>query len=144
MHRPLLRTTDAVQPWRCRQWAVVVLAMAALSVSGCFWLAAGAVGGGALGVYYEGRLQQTLNADLAKCHRAAEETLADQKLPVIEDRADAVTAHLGSRYADDKRVWIDMEAVGSGSTKVTIRVGVMGDKDRSLTILDGIKRRAGL
>jgi hypothetical protein len=125
-------------------WAIVVLAMATLSASGCIWLALGAVGGGAAAVYYKGRLEQTLNADVAKCHRAAERALADLKLPVFESRADAVTAHLESKYADGERVWIDMETVGSESTKVKIWVGLTGDKDRSLAILDGIKRHAGL
>jgi len=144
MRRLVSQAMGVVRLWRCTRWAIMALAMVTLSVSGCFWLAVGAVGGVAGAVYYEGRLEQTLNADVAKCHRAAEQTLADLKLRVIENRVDAVTAHLESRYADSKRVWIDMEAVGSGSTKVTVRVGVVGDKDRSLAILDGIKRHAGV
>jgi len=144
MRRLVSRATDGARLWRCRRWAIVALAMVTLSASGCFWLAVGAVGGVAGAVYYEGRLQQTLNADVAKCYQAAQQTLADLKLPVFENRVDAVTAHLESRYADDKRVWIDMEAVGSGSTKITIRVGVVEGKDRALAIMDGIKRHAGV
>ena len=138
------RAADGARLWRCRRWAIVALAMVTLSASGCFWLAVGAAGGVAGAVYFKGRLQETLGADVTKCHKAAEETLADLKLPVFENRVDAVTAHLESRYADNMRVWIDMEAVGSGSTKVTIRAGVAGDIERSTAIMDGIKRHAGV
>lgn len=125
------------------RWAAAVLAVTMLAASGCFWLVVGAAAGGSAAVYYQGRLEQTLDADLKTCHVAAERALADLKLRPTRNRADAATAHLESSYADGKRVWIDMEAVGN-ATQVTVRVGLIGDKDRSLKILDGIKRHAGL
>jgi len=123
---------------------VVGLMAAALTMVGCIWLAVGAAGGGLAAVWYEGKVEQTLNADIETCHRAAERALADLKLPVLKSRADAVTAHLESEYADRKHVWINLEAVGTGITKVTIRVGLVGDQNRSVSLLEGIKRHAGL
>jgi len=119
-----------------------LMAAVMLAATGCLLLA-GAAGGGAAAVYYEGNLQQTLSADLDTCHVAAERALADLKLRATKNRADAVTAHLESEYADGKHVWVNMEAVGK-ATQVTVRVGLLGDKERSLAILDGIKRHAGL
>ena len=126
------------------RWAAAVLAVTMLAASGCFWLVVGAAAGGSAAVYYQGRLQQSLGADVATCRKAAESTLADLKLPVLQSRADAVTGHLESEYSDGKHVWIDLESVGPNITKVTIRVGLMGDQARSVTILEGIKRHAGL
>jgi len=117
----------------------------AAATSGCFLalLAGGAAGAGAA-IYYEGYLEQTLAAPVEKCHNAARAALKDIKLQVPVDKLDARTGHLESEYADGKHVWIDLESQGASLTRVKIRVGRVGDKERSAEILDKMKHRLGL
>ncbi len=144
MRQAMRRVRQFVRLGNGGTWATAALALAALSAAGCIWLAAGAAAGAAGAVYFQGRLTQTLGKDVAKCDAAAEKALADQKLTVLQNKVDAASAHLEAEYADNQRVWIDMESVGAGATKVTIRVGILGDKEREMALLLGIRRHAGL
>jgi hypothetical protein len=119
------------------------LALGLLACTGCqvVLLAGAAAAGAGAAIWHGGKLVQTVEAPLQVTYEAALDALEEDGLPIIEQRADSVTAHIESEYADDKHVWIDMEAVGDTHTEVKVRVGLVGDKDRSLRILDGIKER---
>lgn len=126
-----------------RSMGVVVCAALVAVAGGC--LAAAAAGGAAAGAgaatYYVGKIQETFDAPVAKVYDAAVATLQQQGLELAVQKQDNVTGHLESEYADGKHVWIDMEALPEGGTKVSVRVGLMPDKDRAKTILDGIRKK---
>lgn len=107
-------------------------------LSGCFlMLGAGAGVGGT--VYVMGKLKEDITAPVGKVHEAARAALADLGLKVLEDKSDAMTAHLESEFADGKRVWIDVDKTTDTVSTLTIRVGLVGDEARSREILDKIK-----
>ena len=73
-------------------------------LSGCFvMLGAGAGVGGT--VYVMGKLKEDITAPVENVHAAARAALADLGLAVLEDKADAVTAHLESEFADGKSIY---------------------------------------
>jgi hypothetical protein len=117
----------------------MVLALALMApLSGCFLvLGAGAGVGGT--VYVMGKLQEDITAPVGKVHTAARAALADLGLKVLEDKGDAMTAHLESEFADGKRVWIDVDKTTDTVSTLTIRVGLTGDEARSREILAKIK-----
>ncbi len=108
--------------------------------AGCLWLAVGATGGAAGAVYVMGKLEEEFTQPVPTVHKAAAAGIKDLDLPILEDKGDKVTAHLESEFADGKHVWIDLDLVADSRTKITIRVGVMGDEVRSRKILAAIKR----
>jgi hypothetical protein len=112
------------------------------AAAGC--LAAVAVGGAAAGAgaatYYVGQYEQTFDAPVAKVYAAASAVLRAQGLELTVERRDKVSGHLESEYADGKHVWIDMEAQPDGATKLSVRVGLVPDKDRALAIIEGVKK----
>jgi hypothetical protein len=67
--------------------------------------------------------------------------LESKKLVVSSKSADVASAHIKSKYADDKEIWIDIEAITSEVCEIKIRVGAFGDQDRSIDLLEGIKSR---
>ena len=111
------------------------------SVSGCVALAVGGAAGAAGVMYHEGRLVDKVNAPLERAYSASLATLEAKKLIVTSKSADVANAHIKSKYADDKEIWIDIEAITSEVCEIKIRVGVMGDQDRSIELLEGIKSR---
>ena len=117
----------------------MVLALALMApLSGCFLVLGAGVGvGGA--VYVMGKLQEDITAPVGKVHTAARAALADLGLKVLEDKGDAMTAHLESEFADGKRVWIDVDKTTDTVSTLTIRVGLTGDEARSREILAKIK-----
>ncbi len=128
---------------RLRQFVpVALLALGTLPfLTGCVVVAAGAAGAGAV-AYVRGEMEATVEHDLDAVFKAAQRALVKLEFARINDQKSAVDAQLVARTALDKRVEIKLVKVASKVTKVQIRIGLVGDQDLSLTILDQIK--AGL
>jgi hypothetical protein len=119
---------------------VHVLVMLYILNSGCAALVVGAGAGAAGVIWYEGKLEETVATPVPNVHQAVEAGLKDLNITITEDKYDGLTAKVRGVLADGKKVWIDAESVSASTTKITIRVGVLGDKDFSLRIRDAIKR----
>lgn len=126
-----------MKPWRSERFIVGLIL--AYFCSGCVALAVGAAGGVAGAVYVMGKLQEELNHPIAAVHEATLRGLRDLDLPISEDKVDKLAAHIESKLADGTHVWIDLDSIADSRTKLTIRVGVVGDEVRSRKILAAIK-----
>lgn len=116
-----------------------LLALAVLPwISGCVVVAAGAVGAGAV-AYVRGELNSSLEADLTSSYQAAQRALAKLEFARIEERQSGVDARLIHRTALDKRVEIKLQKTTDRLTKVQIRVGIVGDQELSMTLLEKIR-----
>jgi hypothetical protein len=119
-------------------WAIWVN-LAAFS-SGCIPLLAGVAGGAAGVAYVMGKLTEELSYDVPAVHGAALTAMKELGLTLSEDRADTLSAHMKSEFADRTPIWISLESMGESRTLATIRVGHTGDEVRSRKILETIKR----
>ena len=132
-------TNRSIPALRLLRVIAAVLAMAALPwLTGCVVVAAGAVGAGAV-AYVRGELESSLEADLGTAYAAAQRALAKLEFARIEERQSGLDARLVHRTALDKRVEIRLKKVTDRLTKIEIRVGVVGDQELSLTLLDKIQ-----
>ena len=116
------------------------LAMMVVSTSGCFALVVGAAAGAGGVIWAKGSLVKELGAPIDRAHKAGVSALKKMELPVIVDRKDTLTAKLESKFADGTNVWIDMDSLTSKTTKVSVRVGAIGDQVRSQQIMDMIQK----
>jgi len=119
-------------------WAIWTT-LAAFS-SGCIPLVVGAAGGAVGVAYMMGKSTEELDYDVPVVHRAALTAMKELGLTLSEDRADTLSAHMESEFADRTPIWISLESMGESRTRATIRVGRTGDKIRSRKILDTIKQ----
>lgn len=119
-----------------------ILLIAALPLSGCVVLALGAAATAAAGgaVYVKGQLKETVDGTVVEVHRAARTALNETGVRITTDLQDDFTAQLEGTMADGTRVWIDIERVTASTTRLSIRVGYMGDQARSSELLERIKR----
>jgi hypothetical protein len=120
-----------------RPLLLAACAAALIGTTGCVVVAAGA-GAGAV-AYVRGDLDTTLNADYEKVVAATREAIEQLEFAKMSDNKDALKAVLVSRTAQDKKVEITLQNTGKKITNVKIRVGVFGDEQLSLSILDKIK-----
>jgi hypothetical protein len=134
------RTTQAEQKQAARVSRLMLCLVLGAFASGCVALAVGAAGGVAGAVYVMGKLKDEVNHDVAAVHAATVAAMKDLDLNLSEDKADKVSAHLESEFADGKHVWIDLESVPDNRTSLTIRVGLTGDEVRARKIHEAIKR----
>ena len=122
-----------------RLLAAVLLGVSLASLSGCILAAAGA-GAGAGAMAYAGReLESTLPNDYSKVVRATQQALQELEFTKVSEQKDALKAVLISRTGLDKKVEITIANTGKKTTHVSIVVGLIGDKELSVAILDKIK-----
>lgn len=126
-----------------KRWSRLALFIAlATQISGCTGaalLAGGAAGAGAV-VWVKGKLEYEFSAPLPKVYTATLAALKEFELPIQEEKKDKLVARVESQLADGKRVWIDIRSLTESSSKITIRIGMFGDRSRSRRLLEAIRR----
>jgi hypothetical protein len=122
---------------RARVLLGAALIGAAVFTSGCVAVVA-AAGAGAGVLWVRGAIETNLDRDLDRVYRATQDAVADLQFAKVSERKSGLDAQIIARTALDKKIDIKLEKLGS-ATKVTIRVGMMGDQQLSISILDRIK-----
>lgn len=114
---------------------MVLLVIACLGASGCVALVVGGAAGAAGAVWYEGALEDTISKPVPVVQNAMLAGLKDLNIAVRDAKADSLEGHIDARLANGEKVSIKLSSVNDDTTKLTIRVGVMGDKSVSERIL---------
>lgn len=109
------------------------------SASGCIALALGAAGGAAGVTYVKGKLTDRIDAPIAQVHAATIMAIEGRGLPIHDDELHGASAKVRSETNDDKNIWINIESITPGSSKITIRIGATGNQHRSVDLLEAIK-----
>ncbi|MFI5337460.1 MAG: DUF3568 family protein, partial [Opitutales bacterium] len=107
-------------------------------MSGCAAVAVGA-GTGAAVAYKMGKLESTVPATLPAMVKATDGAIVQLQLAKVSESKDALGANITARTALDKKVEITLSRQTDQTTQVGIRVGIFGDEQASLKILDQIK-----
>lgn len=118
-----------------------VVAVLLLASSGCVPLVIGAAAGVGGYAWVKGELVHEVAAPAEKLHRAISRAMRDLKLAVYEDKGDRLSAKITAKFADGTDVNINVEAKTERSSTVKIRVGLLGDKEKSEMIFSAIKKR---
>lgn len=130
--------------WMKEYGAILLCVVWAMSImSGCavVLLGAGAGAGVAGATYVMGKLEDEVNAPVAKAQQASVAAFKWLELPIDKQRGDKLAAELESETADQKKIWVSITLLTSSRSKIVIRVGLMGDEARSRQILQAIHAR---
>ncbi|SKA78773.1 DUF3568 family protein [Desulfobaculum bizertense] len=106
---------------------------------GCAVLAAGAVAGGGTYVYTTGQLVRTYNASLDTSYEATVRAARRLNLKV-NDRVLNLSSASVNGHDKDRRFWISLKSENPRVTKISVRVGVLGDEAASRRIHEAIAR----
>ena len=118
------------------------LVLLALASAGCgLILVAGGAAAGGLGVvaYLEGNLEAMDDVAFDKAWKAARAGLEELKYTITKEDKGPTSASLIAHGAKDERVEVRLSPTSAKTTKITVRVGMMGDKGKSQFILDTIR-----
>jgi len=118
--------------------AMTVFVGVLCSTSGCLLLVGAGAGAGSA-AYYMGKLEDEVNAPVDDVHDAAIDGLKDLEMPILKDQGDKLSGKVESVTADDRNVWIYIDSLTPSRSKITIRVGYIGDEVRSQQILKAIR-----
>lgn len=128
---------SSLRPLITRGSLILTLALLPF-LTGCVVAVAGAAGAGAI-AYVRGELQSSVDQSYAKVVEATRAALKDLEYAKISEKKDAIDAELIYRTALDKKVTIKLNRVTEKTTKVKIRIDLLGDEALSLSILEKIK-----
>jgi hypothetical protein len=117
--------------------ATLLAAFSLLALSGCIAVAAGA--GAGVVAYVRGDLDTTVAKDYNRVVDATRGAIKELEFAKVSDNKDAFKAVIIARTAVDKKVEISLTNSGKNLTNIKIRVGVFGDEQLSLAILEKIK-----
>ena len=121
-------------------FCIFVLLSACIQLVGCATLMTGAVAGAGGVVWVKGRLSEELDVNVSTVYEASIEALRELELPVLESEKDKLTARIRSEFSDGTKVWIDIDSRTETSAKIVIRVGILGDEEKSRRLLDAVHR----
>ena len=106
-------------------------------LSGCVAIVAAGAGAGAY-AYLKGSLDSHLDASLEACLPAVRNAMSGMGLIKIKEVSDTRSAKFTYRDALDNRIIVTLTEKQKHLTAVSIRVGHVGDENRSLEILNRI------
>lgn len=117
---------------------LVALLAGTAVVQGCIVAAVGA--GAGTSAYVMGDLKAFESKDVETVYNAALKAMDELELSVTTKTKDALSAKIVGRDAQDKKVTIKISATGEGTTKISIRVGMVGSETKSQLIYEQIKK----
>jgi len=118
----------------------LILALGLLPfLTGCVLAVAGAAAGAGAVAYVRGELEASLEHNYAKVVDATRMALRDLEYAKISEKKDAIDAEFVYRTALDKKITVKLNRLTEKTTKVKIRVDLLGDEALSTSVLEKIK-----
>jgi hypothetical protein len=87
----------------------------------------------------EGTLTATMDRGIDRVFRAVQDTVRELGLTTITSQQDGVAAEVLARDAQGQNVTIRLEAISASQTSLMMRVGILGDKNKSRVIFREIQ-----
>lgn len=110
-----------------------------LNLSGCLFALGGAAGGGAA-IYYKGWLREKVARNMYTVHDATLKAMEVKDIILEEETQKTDVIRIQGKYLDGTNVWINIKYLTTNSSQINIRVGVLGDENRSRAIWDEARR----
>ena len=123
---------------RKKQTVFIVICAGVIAVQGC---AVALVGAGAGSVaYLKGDLEAVLDKNVDQAYQATLKALDKLEISATKKEKDALSAVIIGRTAEDKKVAIKLKAAENNLTKLSIRIGMFGNRAQSQVIYDEIRK----
>lgn len=119
--------------------ALSLMGIFLVDITGCQIIIAGAVDSAETAVWLSRKLTKQFNKSYERTTAAVESALASLNMGIVKKTKTEEVTQIRSKYIDGKEVWIDIRPITETSTKVEVRVGVIGDKPASAKILEKIE-----
>jgi uncharacterized protein YceK len=108
-------------------------------LSGCAAVVAGGAAAGGTYYYVTGWLNKDYNAGIEKAYSAGIQGCNDLGLSITKREKNLTNASIDAKDGD-RTVWITMESKTTRVTKISVRVGITGDKLASQRIQEAIAK----
>lgn len=117
---------------------IAVLAIIAMTQSGCLVAAAAGAAGGTV-AYVKGDVEAVVEGNVEQTFNATKAAMDELKMPLLATWASAMEGHVEARVGTDNKATVNINGQSEKLSKVSIRVGTFGDQGLSQAILEKIK-----
>jgi len=127
-----------------RMLLMVLLVVSAVVLNGCASSEESAQSEGiAAGTaqYKMGTLKSVEPTSIDKVYDATLKAMEELKLAVLQKNVDSMSGEIVARDVADKKITITLNATTDGMTKLSIKVGMLGDEAKSRLIYEQIKKK---
>lgn len=118
----------------------ITLFLCVMFVCGCIPLIIGAAAGVGGYSWMNGAMEKDYYVSSKKLHSATLKGLKNMGVKISENKEDKHFAKIIAEFADGKSININIEGVTERSSKIKVRVGLMGNKIRSEMILNAVQK----
>jgi ribose 1,5-bisphosphokinase PhnN len=119
---------------------LLLMALICVSVSGCAAVIIGGAAGAGAFAYTKGDREVVLDSSIDAVYDTAGQTLEALDINVVDSEKDALTARLTGRGAENKKITIKLKRIEENLTKMSVRVGIVGNKNMACVICDEITK----
>ncbi|MCA9408414.1 MAG: DUF3568 family protein [Candidatus Omnitrophica bacterium] len=119
----------------------VLIGIVPIVTTGCIPLVLGAAAGAGGVVFIKGNLEKNLDSSVKQVHKASLAAMEKLDLFIVDDDLDVHDAKIKAEDFDGKSILITVKALTERSSKLTVRVGVLGDEERSAHIISEIESK---
>jgi len=117
------------------------LVFSLMATAGCVPLLIGAAAGAGGITYAKGALVRNMDESVAELHKASLAAFKDLKFFVVSDELNKHSAVIKAEYEDGQKIQVNVDALTEFVSKITIRVGIIGDQEESQAIFNAIQKR---
>jgi hypothetical protein len=127
-----------------RKWknfcCLLVIVLTVPVVSGCVAFAVGAAAGAGGYAYVKGSLEKNYDHTVTEVHKAASKALRALDIQKTDSELNKHSSYIIGLLEEGKKVKVSVTALTERSSKLEIRVGLIGDKTVSRMILNSIEK----
>ena len=116
---------------------IALLISVMMALSACAAVVVGGAAAGATYTYIAGWMHKEYGVGLGKAYAATIKAVQKHGLVINEKGKDVTTAFVRAKGAK-REIWINLKRISRHVTKISIRVGVLGDKEAARIIHQSI------
>ncbi len=109
-------------------------------VAGCLWAVAGGAGAAGAYAWVNGNLSRNYKQPIETAWEGSMHALRVMRLKVVDQKHDGFNGYITVKMVKGDNISVKLKRWTAQETKITIRVGVLGDRDVSMTLHDQIEK----
>ncbi len=121
-----------------RIFLFTALTIFSLATCGCVALLAGAAGGAGTAYWLSEKLTQDVNVSYTRVIQAVHNALDSLNLKINKETTSATVTQIISKYNTGEKIWIDIKPTTQAASRISVRVGIKGNKEAERKIMDKI------
>ena len=118
----------------------ITLFLCVIFICGCVPIIIGAAARVGGYTWMNGAMEKDYYVSSKNLHSATLKGLKDMGVKIREDKKDKHFAKIIAEFADGKSIKINIQGVTERSSKIKVRVGLMGNKIRSEMVLNAVQK----